>query len=161
MNLQTNLLSLFKDNDMLSHPLRSLLVYSLIGILCTVPCFAAFAIIGVLGDFLCKWQAGTSLGVGLLSRIVLPWGSSLLSGLICGWFLKYHSGIGLIFLANSSGWASLFFLSPTFASGLLPSDIDIEFYFIALFVSIVGLLITWGTMKSSAASAEKGCTDRE
>jgi hypothetical protein len=144
---------------------NSLWWYALIGILCLLPGFALLAAVYVMAKVLSSsWESGVAwIVLGLLG---IAWTSSGVSGWVCGRFLARRKGIAFLaslFYANSTGWICLVLALPGFeffdsASAWLAYPFPVYLFMCwlsaiislpSLFISGIGLLITWGIMKNA------------
>jgi hypothetical protein len=143
------------ENDVVRKPLRSLWAYALIGVLAPIPWFGAWAGVIAIAERQ-RWPEWIAPAVGLLCWLCAGWGSSAVSGWLCGRYLARREGwpsLAAVFLANSSGWSGVPILAIAIADspnlGQVNADALFPIIAIALFVGSMGLLVTWVSMKAA------------
>lgn len=128
---------------------RLLLACTLIGIISPVPWCIAY----VVAVYAIKPPEWAGPGIALLFLLGTSWGSSAVSGWICGRRLVRPANVACAFVANSSGWLGLLLLLvPIVEREHLSREDVIAFLAIGLLISFVGLFITWWTMKLAVAA---------
>jgi hypothetical protein len=129
------------------------LAYALVGFLCPIPWLGVGA--GIIA--VAVWQRlpeGFGPGVNLLCWLGAGWGSSAMSGWLCGRYLAHRerrTAPVAVFLANSSAWTAMAFAAIPIVdmwNDVMFSNELIPVLAIAAFVTGTGFLIT-GLLQSA------------